>query len=258
MRDFREPPKPSYDYDVNEITEAYKKALDDVQSELQRVDLPDFSRSNAQAVYAQITVILTNLAKKTKEWVARVIPKAAYDGVARTLLALGLAIDRKQALKKAKLNPINHHAVAAAIADTQTDLLAVTDNVTKRVRAAVRKAVAETMRSQMATGVNGRRTITADVLKRIRKTLGDSADNAIIDAAGRKWKIEHYVDVVAQTKLMDVHNEATINEALSREVLYAVVSSHGASDACRYHEGREIPRKDRAGHRGSCDYNRVE
>lgn len=240
MADFRNIPEPNYEYDVDELTRAYREAVSEIQDELTRTDLTDLSRAKAQSVLAQVTVVLNRLTKKSFDWVKRVIPSAAIGGVMRTLMALGLAKTPEEAREKAKLNRMNQNMVAAAVADTQSDLLAVTNNIDRRVRAAVRRAVGDVMRANMAKGVNGTRTLSADVLARVRKELGDAANNAIIDARGRRWKVETYVDMVARTKTMYAHTEATMNEALGRGVLYGIVSSHGAKDACRFHEGRII------------------
>ncbi len=56
---------------------------------------------------------------------------------------------------------------AAAVADTQSDLLAITQNVDRKTRAAVRKAVSDSMRLNMTKGTNGRRSITDLVRKSV-------------------------------------------------------------------------------------------
>lgn len=236
----REAPRPDYEYEINRLVSEYTRAMYRIAAELQRLDLTDMSRANAAAALAEVVRILTELNETSSEWVTRNLPIAATDGVAAAIYALGVANTFEEARNIAKFNRMNKAMVDAVIADTQSDLLAVTANVERRVRAAVRQVTAESMRANMARGVNGRRTIGRDILEGLRKKLGDSVNTGIIDAAGRRWKPEVYVDMVTRTKMMEARNEATINEAVSRDVYTFVVSRHGAKDGCGKWEGRTL------------------
>jgi hypothetical protein len=240
MAEFKELPAPSYEYEIEQVVSYYKRAVRDILRELESVDLTDFQRANAQAVLKDIADILTELDENAAAWVEENIPKAALDGVARAIVALGVVETLEEAKTIANFNKLNRELVKAVVADTQSDLLAVTQNMNRKVKAAVRQAVAESMRSNMTRGINGRKTISADIVAEMRKRLGKAVNTGIIDAAGRRWKPEDYVDMVTRTKMMFAHNEATRNEAISRGAYYAIISSHGAVDACRFHEGRII------------------
>lgn len=233
-------PDPNYDRDINVLVTAYKRAILAIATELARLDLSDISRAHAKAALAEVAAILRDLNAESAAWVAEYIPKAATDGVARAIVELGVASTLVEAEKIVKFNRINRELVASAIADTQADLLAVTQNIDRRVRMAVRQATAESFRANMAAGINGRRTINADILARIKQTLGQATDTGIIDSAGRRWKPEVYVDTVTRTKMNAAHRDATTNEAIGRGVYYAQISSHGAKDACRNYEGRIV------------------
>ncbi|NGQ95492.1 minor capsid protein [Brevibacillus sp. SYP-B805] len=240
MADFREVPAPNYEYEIKKLVSAYTKAMYQISAELQRLDITDMSRASTAAALAEVVRILAELNETSTEWVTRNLPIAATDGVAATIFALGVAETIEEARNIAKFNRMNKAMVDAVIADTQSDLLAVTQNVERKVRAAVRQVTAESMRANMARGVNGRRTISRDILDGLRKKLGDSVNTGIIDAAGRRWRPEVYVDMAVRTKMREAHVEATTNEAIQRGALYGIISRHGATDACRYHEGRII------------------
>ncbi|NUJ19556.1 minor capsid protein [Bacillus glycinifermentans] len=227
-------PEPTYRYEVDQLTAYYKDAVKDIMAELDRVDLDNFRQANAKATLSSIAKILSELDDKTKEWVEKNIPIAARQGVINTIIALGIAQTVEKASQIASFSRLNKEMVAAAVADTQADLLAVTQNIDRKTKAAVRKAVSDSMRYHMTRGENGRRTIAAD----IRNTLQQSVRTGIIDAAGRRWRPEVYADMVTRTKMMETYREATTNEALRRNVYYAVISSHGATDACRNYEGK--------------------
>ncbi|GAA0840482.1 hypothetical protein GCM10008915_36080 [Bifidobacterium pullorum subsp. gallinarum] len=230
----------TYDDDINVLVRAYKDAILAISTELARLDLSDMSRVSAKAALAEVAKILTSLNAESAEWVKTYIPKAATDGVIQAIVALGVADTVEDAAKIAKFNRINREFVATAIADTQADLLAVTQNIDRKVRIAVRQATAESMRANLAKGVNGRRTISRDTLTGMRNTLGDAVNTGIIDAAGRRWKPEVYVEMVTRTKMAQTHRETTMNEALGRNAYYARISEHSATDDCRLWEGRII------------------
>lgn len=236
----REIPTPTYQYEIDKLVEAYKRAVADIQRELERLDLSDMSQANARVALAEISRILASLNEESAAWVEENIPLAARDGVARTLVSLGVVETIDEAKTIAKFNRVNKALVDAAISDMQTDVLAVSQNIDKRVRSAVRKATADAMRANLARGVNGRRTISKDITSGIREQLGSAANGAIRDSAGRVWKVDHYVDMLTRTKMSETYREATTNEAVGRGAFYAVISHHGATDSCHYHEGRII------------------
>lgn len=233
-------PDPTYDTSVALLVRTYKQALLSISNELLRLDLTAMSRANAKAALAEVAAILRGLNDESAAWVERYIPQAATDGIARAIIDLGAAPTLEEAQKIAKFNRINREFVASAVADTQSDLLAVTQNVDRRVKQAIRQVTADSMRANLSRGINGPRTLNADLLQRMRKTLGSAVDTGIIDAAGRRWKPDVYVEMVTRTKMNATHREATINEALGRKAYYAQVSRHGAADACRNWEGRIV------------------
>ncbi|CAM3640224.1 phage minor capsid protein [Mesobacillus zeae] len=238
--EFREPPRPNYDYDVRKLVSAYERALTNIQAQLNSLMLSDFERASILAVQAHIAATLKELNGFTAEWTGEALTKAVTQGSADAIYALGLASTLQEATNIVKFNRMNKELVKAAIADTQADLLAVTQNVERRTRAAVRTATSEMMRAHMAQGVSGTATLRRDLTKRIRKQLGDAADTSIIDASGGRWKLAKYTDMLVRTKMMEAHKESTINEAVGRDVQYGVISRHGAKDACRNWEGKIV------------------
>jgi hypothetical protein len=233
-------PGPNYNYDVEEVVKAYEKAIDAILRELERIDLTNFQRANALATLKSISEILAELNDEAGKLAQIKVEKAATDGIIRALITLEVVATAAEAEKIVAFNRLNKEMVAAAVADTQADLLAVTQNVEKKVRAAVRQATAEAMRNNLPRGINTSDPIRRAILADLRKTLGDSVNTGIIDAAGRRWKPTTYVDVLVRTKMMQAHKEATINEAVHRGAVYGIISKHGAKDACRNYEGKIV------------------
>lgn len=240
MAEFKEIPTPSYEYEISQLVDYYKRAVNDILRELNSVDLTDFQRANALAVLKEIADILSELDDNAATWVEENIPKAALDGVAGAIMALGVAETIDEARTIAKFNRLNRELVKAVVADTQSDLLAITQNMRKKVKAAIRYAVAESMRANMTKGINGRKTIRTDIIAGMKKRLGDMANLSVVYADGRRFKPEDYVDMAVRTKMMEAHKEATRNEAISRGAYYGVISSHNAADACRNWEGKIV------------------
>jgi hypothetical protein len=231
---------PNYDAQIEELVRYYKQAIADIQRQLDRFDLNDFSRAKQMALLKSVADTLASLNEESAKWVEENIPAAARQGVANAILSLGVVGTLAQAEKLVKFNRVNAQLVKAAVADTQADLLAVTQNIERKVKTTVRQVVAESMRQNLAKGINGRRTMNADILAGLRQKLGDSLNTGIIDAAGRRWKPEVYVDMVTRTKMMRLTNEASMNEAVQRGAYYGVISKHGAKDGCGKWEGKVV------------------
>lgn len=231
-----EVPQPNYDYDVKRLVKAFEQALKDVQRELESLFLTDFERAQIIAVEKSIRNILSDMTKYGDEWASVAMTAAAAEGVASSIYALGLVSTFDDALKVVKFNTANKRLVDAAIADTQADLLAVTQNIERQAKLAIRKATTEAMRYKLTRGINA----TQDISKEIRQRIVNATDVAIIDARGNRWKVGNYADMLARTKMMHAHREASINEALSEGSLYGRISRHGASDACRKYEGKIV------------------
>lgn len=233
-------PKPNYDEQIAQIVRYYQRAVNDIKGQLERFDISDFSRANQMALLKSIADILSNLNDESAKWVKENIPLAAREGVAEAIVALGIVDSLEKAQAIVKFNRVNQQLVQATIEDTQADLLAVTQNIDRRTKVIVRQVVGEVMRQNLAQGINGRRTMNANTMAGLRKNLGKSLDTGIIDATGRRWKPEVYVDMVSRTKMMRVTNDATINEAVQRDAYYGIISSHGAKDACGNWEGKIV------------------
>jgi hypothetical protein len=168
------------------------------------------------------------------------IPKAAEDGIIYSIMALGVAETVAEAQKIVTFNRLNREFIKTAVADTQDDLLQISQNVDRKVRTAIRQVTAEAMRSNLTQGINTTDSIKRDILRNLKERLGDSINTGIIDAAGRRWKPEVYAETVVQTKLAQTQRESAVNDALGRNALYGVISSHGAKDACRNWEGKIV------------------
>lgn len=240
MANFREIPTPTYEYEIRRLVGYYEQALREINNELMRLDLSDLQRANITSLQADIASILRELDDKSADWIAEHIPIAVTDGVVRAIVALGAVETIEEARAVVKFNRLNRELVKAAVADTQDDLLQVTQNVNRRVRTAIRQVTGEVLRTNLTQGINATQSLRQGIMRDLRKQLGDSISTGIVDAAGRRWKPQVYVDMVVRTKMASAQREAAINEGVAEGAYYGVISSHGAKDMCRVWEGRVI------------------
>lgn len=239
MKKMRNVPKPNFKYNATRLVKLYKRAAEDIMREIERSDLTQYS-ANSRALLADISEIIVDLDDNAEKWVKENIPKSAREGVARSLVTLEIASSMEEAEKIVKFNKINRELVQAAVADTYQDIAYVTQNINRKTKAGLRKAFADTIREQYTQGVTGLQTIKRETLNKMYSDLEGLTRTGITDAAGRKWRAETYVEMVAQEKMNQAYFEANTNEAIARGAFYGIISSHGATDACRYHEGRIV------------------
>jgi hypothetical protein len=233
-------PVPTYDYEVSTLIKYYDQALQKINNELNRIDLTNIQRAHIIAVQKEISNAIDDLNGKVTQWVSTTIPVAAEDGVIIAIMSLGVADTVAEAQKIVSFNRMNRDFIKTAVADTQDDLLQITQNVDRKVRTAIRQVTAEAMRSNLTQGINTTDSIKRDMLAELRKRLGDSLDTGIIDAANRRWNPKVYAEMVTRTKLAQTQRESAINEAVGRNANYGIISSHGATDACKNWEGKIV------------------
>lgn len=232
--------KPSFKYQTAILVSLYKNAATEIMREIERTEANSFQSANSRATLKDISEIIVDLDKESEEWVKENIPESARKGIARSFVSLGIAETLEEAEKIVKFNKLNRNMVEAAVADTYQDLAQVTQNINNKTKVALRKIVSETMKEQYTKGVSGQRTLKRKTLNRLYEDLDELVNTGFIDSAGRRWRPETYVEMVAHEKMNQAYFEANTNEAISRGAYYGIISSHGATDACRYHEGRIV------------------
>ncbi|WP_235918959.1 phage minor capsid protein [Heliomicrobium undosum] len=223
----------------------YKKAFAEIVERLKVISASGgLEKAYAESLLSQIMVILRDLDGATKSWCEAVIKESFTEAQAQTILTLGDATSISEAASSISFSMLARERVDALISDTYTDLLMATQNTERKVKQLVRTAVSETLR-QKALEQMGRqsmkKTIVDDLTQKgLSAKLNSEAWVGIVDRAGRRWNLSTYAEMVVRTKLTQAHIEGTRVETLERGVDLAVVSSHGAKDACRTFEGLVI------------------
>lgn len=241
-------PLPHYDRDVNEIVRIYKNAILEVILILENLSTygkeKDISRQQMNAVLSQLALLLSQVDNEARVWVEEKIRNSFIEGQAETLVAIQEAETIEEAIKLATVSPLVYQMIDTLIEDTFEDLLYANQKMKRETIKMVRTVVAEQMKEKAAMG-QGRNTtrkaiVRALTKKELRERFNIEGNIAIIDNAGRRWKLETYAEMVTRTKMLQAHVEGTRVEALERGIDLAIISSHNAKDACRQFEGQII------------------
>lgn len=241
-------PLPNYERDINRLIATYKAAIVEVILALETLSTygkeKDISQSQMEATLAQLSVLLSNLDNEAELWVKEQITRAFQNGQAESVIAAGEAKTLEEAVKLASMSALATQTIQAMIDDTFEDLLFANQKMKRETIKMVRAVVAEQIRNKAAQGM-GRNTtrnaiVQALTKKDIRERFKFEGNVAIIDKAGRRWKLETYAEMVTRTKMLQAHFEGTRVEALERGIDLAIISSHGAKDACSKYEGQII------------------
>ena len=132
-------PDPDYTARTAKLTKVYKRAVEDILRELERYDVTDLSRANSAAMLSEISKLLSEVDAEAKAWVKANVAAVALDGTAKAIVNLGAAKTIEEAREIASFNRANKAMIEAVIADTQADLLAVTQNMDRKTKSAIRK-----------------------------------------------------------------------------------------------------------------------
>ena len=224
------------------ISRRVGRTRNEILDVMRAVNFESLTRAEQRKIVRNIEQILNRLDADFAEEIPEVIDEVYEHGRARTLVSLGLfgsiaAARRHLRGKDGKTSRAHRSFKSAVIESTMDDLLTMTQNTRRRVKAEVRRVAAEVFRQDEA--VTSQR-------RRMTKELREAGVFAIRDAAGRRWNIEHYTDVVTVTKIAEAHREATTQEAYEQGAGYVVVSQHGdPCEKCAPWEGRMLRIDDR-------------
>ena len=245
-------PLPRYDSETNTIMRLYTQALAEmlvlVETLSTRGDVNrEITIQQQNAVIAQIAVIMTSLDRDVESQVRRMIEDAFFDGQVDTLIALGEAATIAEAraiVGATTMSGLATATIAATVADTFEDLMYANNKMKRESIRMVRAVVAENMKTKAIQGEGANSTsraiIAAISKKELRERFNVEGNVAIIDKAGRRWKNDVYAKMVVRTKMLQSHTEGIRVQAVDRGIDLAIISSHGAKDACRHFEGQIV------------------
>jgi hypothetical protein len=244
----RKVPEPSYDKDVKKIIKMYDKARQAIILELLNLvenGNNDKVKVNQQAsLLRQIDFILYQLDANVQATIEEGLLASFKEGQAVLSYSVGEYKSLKEATENVAFSMLAKETVDAIMQDTFDDLLTATRLTSKRTKQIVRRVVSEKMKMDMAQS-RGYRVMNKNIIEELTKsglsrTVTEDGFVGIIDKAGRKWKMSNYVDMVVRTKYKQARFEGLRTKALEDDIDLAMISSHGAKDACKNYEGMII------------------
>lgn len=230
-----------YKYDAAELVKFFEETRDETRTMLlEMASEGKITRARLTAYEKQYELIIKQLRESGVQWADQAVTKAATEGIADSLVSLGLAETKAAALAVVAFSKVNQAYLTAQIADTQRDILLVTQNMERETKQLFQRVYRTQLRSQAVKNDNSMRQLKRSLDKALRAELKSAADSAIVDSAGKTWKLRNYVDMLVQTKMMEAHRESSINTGLEEGALHGRISKHGARDACARWEGKIV------------------
>lgn len=237
-------PTPSYVRDKNrfirQLDKAYKQMFDYLI--LQLTFNPDDPQTiREREILRQINYWLKELDEQVAKEIEKLIKKTFQEGQAYHLLSVMEASTWEEAISNTSFNKTQRGKVEALFSDTYKDILMATQNTEESVKKIVRDTVKKV--AQYHSLKNSNYTDQADqLLKELsKKGLSEKVKKegfiGVVDRSGRKWDLRTYSNMVIKTKVNQAFIEGTIHESEETGFDLAVISDHGAEDACRRWEG---------------------
>lgn len=188
------------------------------------------------AIFRQLNFRIKQLDSEMETEVKKMIAESFKDGRLRYYLEIGDAKTMQEAARLSQFTTLNTGLIDSIVMDTMENLLVATTHMEQRLKRIVRNAVADRVRLGVALD-RGWRDISDDLFNKLSKegfskTLVTDGFVGIVDSRGRRWKLKTYSDMVTQTKIMEASIDGSRNEGLQEGVDLAVISRHGAKDAC--------------------------
>lgn len=239
------PELPKYEKDIEQLEKYYKQAFKKVLKLLEKVDPADLVRIDFyEAQLRQITFIISELTESSSQWFEDVVTKSFNDSYVASLVTMGLADTLLEAKGKTEFSLMARERVEALVGDSFQDVLRAHSVMEENLKQRVRDVQAEVLREQymlQRVSATGAKHLKSALLEEgFSKNLLEEDWKGITDAGGRRWDLTTYTQMVAKTKLQQAQLEGQRQRALENDSDLALISSHGASDACRFFEGMII------------------
>lgn len=150
-------------------------------------------------------------------------------------------ISSEKAAKLLTTSSLTDKRVRALIEDTYGDILLATKNTEPAIKKVIRETVRDIAQYHSLTGqaygVQANELKKQLTKKGLSKRIVKDGFVGIVDKRGRRWDIGTYSDMVIRTKTNQAYMQGITYQAEEAGLDLAVISSHGAEDACSNWEG---------------------
>lgn len=239
-------PFPEYDENLETLQEVYKNAMLKMAQMVENADPNNLLQASLyESLLSQHAFILNELNEESSQIVEDSLRTAYEAGQLNAMVSLGIASTLVEASRGTGFSLVNRNRIDAMVRDTFKDVLKANSIMGEEIKKKIRDIEAQVMRENIALQ-RGTVTSAKDLKQRFidagfSKSLVDDSWKGITDAGGRRWDLSTYTHMLARTKLQQAQIEGvrTFSEEHNDHDL-AIVSSHGAKDACRHFEGMII------------------
>ena len=235
---------------IDSITGVYNDAYSELSRYLSEVldynKNPNFSKVPLNKILARVSEIINNLREDIEILATEKIEEGVEIGYAENeyafLIATGVVTTLQEVFKKTDSSIVGKLS-ATIIGETIADLVGATENAEYMIT----QIIKQTSTQHLMIGLLGNynKVMADQILKQITSSgLEVTIKNGIIgivDKAGRRWKLNTYVDMLVKTKYHKARVEG-MKEFYRQNGFgdLAVIPRVGSLDACSNYEGMVI------------------
>lgn len=246
MGEFREIPQIVYNKELERLVKLYQRSYSIIVKELIRLletDSWHILVAQEASLVRQLSLILAELDADAAPIIEALLRDSHVKGQAQALLSLGDAKTLSEATRGVSMSMFAKQSVEKILEDTFEDVLALTNRTNKRIKQTIRDVAGEVMRKNAIQQIGYDTTRKEMMEKLIKKGFSKNIKKGFVgvtDSAGRRWQLDRYVNMLVKTKMQQAYSEGVRTESIERGTDLAVISQHGAKDACRHFEGMVI------------------
>lgn len=224
---------------VQRLVKLYRETTESLLAEFDNVT--DVSRARRVALIANVDEELRKLGVETAKWADKEIPSAYKMGTQDAVVGIERLISAgaigKEVLSTKTFTTINKDAVEAMLSDTSRAFAENLTGVGRSIRSITTEAYQREVKAKLAEGVVSG-TTRKELADQLKQSLKDRGLTGVVDKSGKQWRLEHYADMLARTKLTEAVNTGTANKMLENGMDLVQVSVNGSTHpACADYEG---------------------
>lgn len=215
------------DAQAEQLIKLYAKAEKEILAEVTRALLKGNSTYQLNAMLKNVRKIRKDLLGGARDWSAQAIQEAYDTGMKSTGLGGGVGF-----------NAVHQQAVAVLAENAYGRFEIVDQVIGRRVNDVYRSIALENVTGQVVGYQTWQQTA-----KRIRSDMAERGITGFVDAAGRRWNMETYAEMIARTTPRQAMIEGTKNRLLEHDHdLAEIIGGIGKNtcDICRAWDGRVV------------------
>lgn len=212
---------------AEKLIKIYTKAEKDILAEVTRALLKGNSTYQLKAMLKNVRKIRKDLLGGARDWSEQAIQQAYEAGMKSTGLSGGVGF-----------NTVHQQAVKVLAENAYGRFEIVDQVIGRRINDVYRSIALENVTGQVVGYQTWQQTA-----KRIRSDMADRGITGFVDAAGKRWNMETYAEMIARTTPRQAMIEGTKNRLLEHDHdLAEIIGGIGKNtcDICRAWNGRIV------------------